>query len=707
MYSPAGIFICFLTAVLMSDPFSSSSKAQILREAQIGLSCVAVVLALFLYVAYYKISGRGRELPEHVRNAPVARTVWQGGAPADRSRAFEQTHATRLSPNVENQFNPSQRDSNFGSQAGQAASGQVASGHMGSSRNARSKLLTSSPEVNGFAADNTFKPNEKVSPAQPPARIASKSSFGAEDFGSSSFGHNGFQANVPEDEQSKKNVAREIREGIAEQAPVKLASAQSDIVTDNQFASIASNGTGESNKVKSIPSEFSPNRFVPKSKPAQGLPTSGGGSFGDQPSKGNVFSRLKLPESFGESGATKKANTNLNANADFNSGSGAGYKREVPAGYTTPVLRTAPPTKRVITTPKSSALDLVDQKSDSFTTPSLDAASATDLNFSSKPANVEGRTNRVQQFDRARVVAARDKSGFQEVRSSAVESLPESNFNLRSDPGSIGLRPQRERDASSPLRDAESSFEFLRSKAEPLAHVSNPTMTTPRPVVEDFNNNQSVGRLPNKFWPRRAGQSDQGNVAQGNVAQGDVIRGNVDRDSNHQNVGGSNLGDSKFTDSAFQESTFQKSNSTIVRASRPQSGSRNYKVQSGDSFWSIAEGIYQDGRYFRALYKYNEPTVPNFDELVEGVVIGTPAKQDLISLWPDLCPKPDSKLTTAGPSRTYLTRAGDTLFNIAREELGQASRFAEVFSLNQKLFRTQPTATTGLPAGVRLVLPMQ
>ena len=63
----------------MADPFRPDAKSQLLREAQVGLSIVAILLVLLVYVAFYRITGRGRHLPDHVRNAPVAELVWPGG----------------------------------------------------------------------------------------------------------------------------------------------------------------------------------------------------------------------------------------------------------------------------------------------------------------------------------------------------------------------------------------------------------------------------------------------------------------------------------------------------------------------------------------------------------------------------------------------------------------------------------------------------
>jgi len=139
---------------------------------------------------------------------------------------------------------------------------------------------------------------------------------------------------------------------------------------------------------------------------------------------------------------------------------------------------------------------------------------------------------------------------------------------------------------------------------------------------------------------------------------------------------------------------------------------QQYITEPGDSFWSISQTIYNDGRYFRALYKYNQSHVPEFNSLKPGTKIGTPARADLIKLWPDLCPdaelrhlaqrqaKPESS-----DNRIYITQRGDTVFDIARQRLGQASRYSEILKLNQVDLGLEASHLTPLEEGVWIVLP--
>ena len=75
----------------MADPFRPDTKSQLLREAQVGLSIVAILLVLLVYVAFYRITGRGRHIPSHVQNAPVAQIVWPQSGERIATREIEMT----------------------------------------------------------------------------------------------------------------------------------------------------------------------------------------------------------------------------------------------------------------------------------------------------------------------------------------------------------------------------------------------------------------------------------------------------------------------------------------------------------------------------------------------------------------------------------------------------------------------------------------
>jgi LysM repeat protein len=137
---------------------------------------------------------------------------------------------------------------------------------------------------------------------------------------------------------------------------------------------------------------------------------------------------------------------------------------------------------------------------------------------------------------------------------------------------------------------------------------------------------------------------------------------------------------------------------------------QTYKTQTGDTYWSVSEKAYQDGRYFRALFRYNQSMHADY-ELVPGLELIAPAKGVLEELWPEECPIAAKSMTTAttkgsgGSTTHHVTSNGDTLFEIARQKLNQASRFVELYQLNTDKIGNDVQPDSPLPGGLKLTLP--
>jgi len=64
-----------------------------------------------------------------------------------------------------------------------------------------------------------------------------------------------------------------------------------------------------------------------------------------------------------------------------------------------------------------------------------------------------------------------------------------------------------------------------------------------------------------------------------------------------------------------------------------------YVARAGDSWWSLAETVYGDGRLYRALFAWNRTVDPRVS-LVPGTSLELPPLHRLQAAWPALVPAP-------------------------------------------------------------------
>lgn len=139
-----------------------------------------------------------------------------------------------------------------------------------------------------------------------------------------------------------------------------------------------------------------------------------------------------------------------------------------------------------------------------------------------------------------------------------------------------------------------------------------------------------------------------------------------------------------------------------------------YKVQPGDNYWKISEKLYGTGAFFKALAEHNRDRNLRDDRLQPGAVLSAPEASQLAEKYADMCPKashhrpPGARFAQvssggrlAGRS-TYKVEAGDTLFDIAKHELGNPARWGEIYQLNRDLLGDDYDY---LSPGLELVLP--
>jgi hypothetical protein len=123
--------------------------------------------------------------------------------------------------------------------------------------------------------------------------------------------------------------------------------------------------------------------------------------------------------------------------------------------------------------------------------------------------------------------------------------------------------------------------------------------------------------------------------------------------------------------------------------------------KTDDSFWTLSVDHYNHGKYFAALARFNG-CADNIDDLPKNIWI-----PPLTTLTTGLPVSQGEALEN--PSKVhpgfYLTRGGENLFDIARESLGAAARFAEILKSNAAQLPPNCDAQTVLKKGIRLKLP--
>jgi nucleoid-associated protein YgaU len=150
----------------------------------------------------------------------------------------------------------------------------------------------------------------------------------------------------------------------------------------------------------------------------------------------------------------------------------------------------------------------------------------------------------------------------------------------------------------------------------------------------------------------------------------------------------------------------------------PRRDDGKYEVQPNDTYWTISQKLYGTTAYFKALAHHNANMGTDEERLKPGELILAPPVAELEKAYPGLCPRPSrreaqqsqgqnrtSAVALRGPARggrTYTVVEGDTLFNIARYELGKASRWAEIYELNRDVLGKDFNYLT---PGTQLTLP--
>ena len=113
-----------------------------------------------------------------------------------------------------------------------------------------------------------------------------------------------------------------------------------------------------------------------------------------------------------------------------------------------------------------------------------------------------------------------------------------------------------------------------------------------------------------------------------------------------------------------------------------------YIVKSGDSFWKISKNELGTGLKFKALAKYNNMDV--LDTIKPGMILKIPY---------DKIEKPETESTEVKDYYEYTVKSGDSLWKIARDEMGSGGKYIILAEYNGI------TITNALKVGTVLKIP--
>lgn len=531
----------------MSDPFASNSRSQLLREAQIGLSLVAVLLVLFVYVAYYRITGQGSQIPSNVHSAPVAQTVW----PYENSPELVSTQSAPIAAVIPKP---------------QAVIKQPALVANDFSLPAP-PVKTPSLNKNRSEVSVASHVEPRMTTGQPSGTTAIHSR-----------NRNEFQALSP----ANKPLANQPRD--VESPAIKKAQAVDTDRIASKVLAIAPKKLVAQNADSSTRSQVVDDPFETNSKPI------------GQPNV--VVKENSIPQigstNVSKAGSFDKSNNSFSPLLTSNS-AGDEPCMDCPK----PLVQNIPET------------ELADTKS----------------NASSIHVNQLRSVSGPAELDAAR--------------------QPLQNAN-----DFATAKPAAKSEPVSDLRAESSSFDTQASFYENLSQsIPEPDLlTSPQEISQTNPSRQTIAK-------QEMG-NESGTLLQPPKARSEEVP-------------------------------------TV------------YQVQPGDSFWTIAQLRYGDGRFFRALYLYNERNVIGFDDLPPGTRIDTPSQQVLMRLWPEHCPASKPQSIATKDFTYHVTQNGDTLFGIAAQRLGQASRYLEILELNSQRLPNGVNHLTPLKAGIHVLLPAE
>ncbi|MDP3507319.1 MAG: LysM peptidoglycan-binding domain-containing protein [Candidatus Melainabacteria bacterium] len=108
---------------------------------------------------------------------------------------------------------------------------------------------------------------------------------------------------------------------------------------------------------------------------------------------------------------------------------------------------------------------------------------------------------------------------------------------------------------------------------------------------------------------------------------------------------------------------------------------RSYTIRSGDNLWNIAKDNLGDATKWGDIYKMNADVLGANPELIRpGTTIQLPGAESA-----DI-----ASAATPGAAGQYTVQSGDTLWDIAHDQLGDATKWGDIYKANSELIGSNP-----------------
>jgi nucleoid-associated protein YgaU len=148
-----------------------------------------------------------------------------------------------------------------------------------------------------------------------------------------------------------------------------------------------------------------------------------------------------------------------------------------------------------------------------------------------------------------------------------------------------------------------------------------------------------------------------------------------------------------------------QSTETEGEESRRPRQARYHVVARGDNFSTLSEKYYGTSRYWKKLARVNEDVCANPRAMQIGMKLRIPYKDELENEGQATAQAPsnDTQLTartedtsSESDGRVYVVQKGDSLYKIAKQELGDGGKWKQILRKNRDVIKKDDTILPGM-----------